>query len=476
MIFIRYDYHTIVIGAGSAGLVVASGSAGLGAKVALIEKDKMGGDCLNTGCVPSKSFLKCAHLAKNIKDSEEFGIHSHIDSVDLQKVMTRVHSVIKDIEPNDSKERYEKLGVDVFSGKGQIVDNHTVSVGDKKLTGKNIVIASGSQPSIPSIKGLKNVPFLTNLNIFELKKLPSHLIVLGAGPIGLELGQGFAHLGSKVTIIDQAVQLFPKDDPEVAHLMEEQLKKDGINLILGASIKEVKKHNEDIVVVIEHQSLTREISGDNVLVSLGRIPSSSGFGLENIGIKTDGRGFVLTDKKLRTNIKNIYACGDITGPYLFTHMAGYQASIVVRNTILKLGSKVNYSTVPWTTYTKPEVSHVGYTEPLAKSIGLFKESIFVDLKDNDRAQSENDTHGFLKLIVGNKGRLIGATLVGEKAGDMIPLATLAIKQKLKPTAFLGLIFSYPTQAEIFASASLKKVKGSFKDWQKSLLKKIFLRK
>jgi pyruvate/2-oxoglutarate dehydrogenase complex dihydrolipoamide dehydrogenase (E3) component len=476
LIFIKYDYHTIVIGAGSAGLVVASGSAGLGAKVALIEEDKMGGDCLNTGCVPSKSFLKCAHLAKDIQNSEQFGIHSHIDSVDLQKVMDRVQSVIKDIEPHDSKERYEKLGVDVFSGKGQILDRHTVCIGEKKLTGKNIVIASGSQPNIPNIKGLKSVPYLTNRNVFKLKKLPSHLIVLGAGPIGLELGQGFAHLGSKVTIIDQAARLFPKDDFEVAPLMEEQLQKDGINLILGASIKEIKKDNEDIVVVIEHQSLTREISGDNVLVSLGRIPSSSGFGLENVGIKTDSRGFVLTDKKLRTNIKNIYACGDITGPYQFTHMAGYQASIVVRNTILKLGAKVNYSTVPWTTYTKPEVSHVGYTEPWAKSLGIFKESIIVDLNDNDRAKSENDIHGFLKLIVGNKGRLIGATLVGEKAGDIIPLATLAIKQKLKPTAFLGLIFSYPTQAEIFASASLKKAKESFKDWQKAVIKKFFLRK
>jgi pyruvate/2-oxoglutarate dehydrogenase complex dihydrolipoamide dehydrogenase (E3) component len=472
----KFDYHIIVIGAGSAGLVVASGSAGLGAKVALIEEEKMGGDCLNTGCVPSKSFLKCAHLAKDIKESNQFGLTAHLDKVELKKIMDRVRSVVKEIEPHDSKERYEGLGVEVFLGKAKISNKHTVEVGKKKLTGKYIVIATGSTPSIPNIKGLKEVPFLTNKNIFELEKRPSHLIVLGAGPIGLELGQGFSHLGSKVTIIDKSTNLFSKDDPEVAPIMEKKFLDDGIDLLLGSDILEIKKGGDaHIVVIIEHNGKTKEIKGDNLLVALGRVPSTIGLGLGSMGIQLDERGFVVTDKKLRTNIKNIFACGDVTGPYLFTHMAGYQAGIVIRNTIFRLGAKVDYVAVPWTTYTKPEVSHVGYTEPQAKSLGLFRESVLAELKDNDRAKAENDVLGFLKLIIGKKGQIIGATLVGEKAGEMIPVATLAIKQKLRATDFLGMIFSYPTEAEIFAAASLKKAKNAFGDWQKKLVKMIFLR-
>jgi pyruvate/2-oxoglutarate dehydrogenase complex dihydrolipoamide dehydrogenase (E3) component len=472
----KFDYHIIVIGAGSAGLVVASGSSGLGAKVALIEEEKMGGDCLNTGCIPSKSFLKCAHLAKDIQESEKFGLNCTLRSVDLKNIMDRVKSVIQEIEPHDSKERYESLGVDVFSGKGVILDKHTVEVGFEKITGKYIVIATGSSPSVPNIKGLNSVPFLTNKNIFELKKLPTHLVVLGAGTIGLELGQGFSHLGSKVTIIDQSTHLFSKDDPEVSSLMQKIFLADGIDLILGANLLAVQKDDTgDVAITFEHDGKSKEIKADQLLVALGRIPSSKGLGLENIGVELDQKGFVVTDKKLRTSIKNIYACGDVTGPYPFTHMAGYQAGIVIRNTIFSLGSKVEYSAVPWTTFTKPEVSHVGYTEPWARSLGLFRESVVVELQNNDRAKTENDIHGFLKLILGKKGQIIGATLIGEKAGEMIPVATLAIKQKLKSTAFLSLIFSYPTEAEIFSSASLKKAKNSFKDWHKKLLKMIFIR-
>lgn len=472
---VKFDYHVIVIGAGSGGLTVASGAVVFGAKVALIEHEKMGGDCLNTGCVPSKAFLKCAHLAKDIGSSSNFAIESDLKEVSLAKVMDRVHSIIEAIEPHDSKESFENKGVDVLLGKAKFIDRHTIDVDGKTVTAKNIVIATGSAPVVPKLKGLDEVPFLTNLNIFDLKKLPKHLIVLGGGPVGLELGQGFRFLGSEVTIIDRNQHLFAKDDPEAAPVMEKQFSEDGIRLILNAEIKEVAQKDDVITVTVEQGGAAIEIQGDHLLVSLGRTPASGELGLENAGVDIDKKGFVTTNDKMQTNIKNIYACGDVTGAYLFTHMAGYQASIVLRNMIFHLGSKVDYSFVPWTTYTKPEVAHVGYTEPWAKKLGLYVESIKIDLSGNDRAIAQGDTDGFIKLILGKKGRVIGATVVSEYAGEMIPIASLAIKQKLSVSTFFGVIFSYPTESEAFMYASLERLQGSLKGWQKKLIKEIFLK-
>lgn len=471
----KYEYHIAVIGAGSAGLTVAAGAASLGAKVALVEEHKMGGDCLNTGCVPSKAFLKCAHTANEIKKSEKFGIHSEIKYTNLESVMERVDSVIKEIEPHDSKDKFEKLGVDVFIGMGVITGNHNIAIGGKTISAKHMVIATGSRPFVPGIKGLEDVDYLTNENIFKLKKLPAHLIVLGGGPIGMELGQGFRHLGSKVTIIDRSSTIFKKDDPEVAPVMEDILNREGIQLVLGANIKEVENTEFGISVKVDQSGEEKHIEGDNILVSLGRVPNSKGIGLENLGIETDNRGFIITNSKLQTKIKNIYACGDVTGPYLFTHMAGYQAGIVIKNSIFKLGSKVDYSAVPWTTYTMPEVAHVGYTQPTAVEKGLFKKSIVVHLADNDRAIAEDDTCGFLKLILGKKGRIIGATIVGNKAGEMIPALTLAINQKLKARSLLSIIFSYPTESEIIMRASLDNLSSSISQRKKKLIQNIFLK-
>lgn len=470
----KFDYHVIVIGAGSGGLVVASGAAQLGAKVALIEAHKMGGDCLNTGCVPSKTFLKSAHIADDIRNSNHFGLRASLKDVDLSEVMKRVKSVIKAIEPHDSKERFESLGVDVFLSKGTLIDEHTVRVGEKTITAKNICIATGSQPAVPPIPGLRDVPYLTNENIFELTTLPKHLILLGGGPVGLELGQGFRYLGSEVSIIDMLPHIFAKDDPEVAPIMEKKLQSEGIQLLLSSKIVEVKKENSDIVVVVEKNGERKEVIGDYILVALGRVPNTKDLGIENLGIKTDTKRYIFTNERLRTNIKNIYACGDVTGPYLFTHMASYQAGVIVKNIIFRLPSKVDYSGVTWTTYTKPEVAHVGYTEQWAKSSGLYKESLMVNLDEVDRAKAENDEVGFLKLILGRKNKVIGATLVAEKAGEMIPLATLAIKRKLKPIAFINLIFSYPTEAEIFKFVSGELYKRVLKGWMKKLIKILFL--
>ncbi|GJQ47757.1 putative NAD(P) oxidoreductase, FAD-containing subunit [Candidatus Kuenenia stuttgartiensis] len=471
----RYDYHIIVIGAGSGGLVVASGAASLGARVALIEAEKMGGDCLNAGCVPSKTFLKSAHIAKAIRDASMYGLTADLKKVDITTVMDRVNKVIREIEPHDSRERYEGLGVDVILGFGELQDRHTVKIGNETITGKYIVIATGSEPAVPPIHGLNEVNYQTNRTIFHLKELPGHLIVLGSGPIGIELGQGFRHLGSQVTIINRSPGLFKKDDPEVGPLMEKQLKDDGIELLLGIAYREVRQDSDVISVEIEHEGKGRIITGDQLLVATGRLPATKNLGLDKVGVRVDEKGYIVTDKKQKTSVKNIYACGDVTGHYQFTHMAGYQAGIIIRNIIFKLCAKVDYSAVPWTTYTKPEVAHVGYTEPMASKAGTYKSSLKVDLSAIDRAKAEDDRVGFLKLNLGKKGRIIGATLVGEKAGEMIPAITIAIKQKLTAGIFMNMIFSYPTESEILKSASLEAAKQSLKPWMKKVIRAVLLR-
>jgi pyruvate/2-oxoglutarate dehydrogenase complex dihydrolipoamide dehydrogenase (E3) component len=390
--------------------------------------------------------------------------------------MKRVHDVIQTIAPHDSIERFTSLGVDVIKGRGIIVDRHTVEVNGRTITGKYIVIATGSRAAVPPIPGLADVPYLTNENIFSIQKLPEKLLILGGGPIGLELGQGFRHLGSEVEIVDIAPHLFPKDDPEVAPLMEQLIRKEGIILTLSAKINQIKKNGDEITVVIEKDGITREVAGSHLLVSLGRKPITKDMGLENAGVKLDQRGYVTVNNYLQTNIKNIYACGDVAGPYQFTHMAGYQAGVVIRNIVFPWKkARVDYSTVPWTTYTRPEVAHVGYTGQWAKEEGLFTDSIMVALQEIDRARADNDTEGFLKLILGKNNRIIGATMVGNKAGEIIPLASLAIRNKLKATTFMTQIFSYPTEAEIFKFASLALARKSFKPWMKAVIKTVLLR-
>ena len=470
----KYDYHIIVIGGGSGGLVTAAGAASMGASVALLEGDKMGGDCLNYGCVPSKALIRSAHLAGDIGNSKTLGLDASLKKVNLETVMKRVKKVIKTIEPHDSEERFSGLGVDVIRERGILLDEHTVETKSKKITGKYIVIATGSGPAVPPIKGLKDVPYFTNETVFNNKKLPKHLLVLGGGPIGLELGQSFRHLGSDVTIIDFLPTLFGKDDKEVGPIMEDHFKKDGIKLELGSKIEEVKKQGNNILVVLDKSGKKKTVRGDQLLVSLGRVPSTNNLGLENAGVNVNDRGYVVVDKYLRTSVKNIFACGDVTGPYQFTHMAGYQAGIVLRNIISPFKSKVNYYNVAWSTYTSPEVAHVGYTEEEARSKKLLKDTVFLEINDNDRAITENDEIGFLKFIIGKKGKLIGATCVGKKAGELISLAAYAISQGAKATSFMYSIFPYPTEAEIFKTASLEIVKKSLKPWMKKLIKFLFI--
>jgi pyruvate/2-oxoglutarate dehydrogenase complex dihydrolipoamide dehydrogenase (E3) component len=435
----------------------------------------MGGDCLNTGCVPSKSFLRGAHLLNDLTTASNLGLQVNDYIFAFDKLQQHVVNVIKSIEPHDSKERYESLGVTVIEGYGSIADNHSVKVNDQIITAKNIVIATGSSPFIPPIKGLETVKYYTNESIFTIEEQPKQLIVLGAGPIGTELGQAFQHIGSQVTLIDRMDGLFMKDDQEVGPLMRKVFEEDGINLKLSSAIEEIYEDDGTIYVKITHDGATEIIEGDALLVSLGRKANTSSLNLDSLNIKLNPRGSIITNKKLQTTVKNIYACGDVTGPFQFTHMAGYQAGIVLRNTIFKLGAKVNYDNIAWTTYTKPEIAHVGLTENMAIEQGVYHKHYLVDLKRMDRALADKDLKGFLKVIVNKKSQVIGATLVGNKSGEQIPIASMAVTKKMKLSAFMSVIYSYPTESEIFKFAALDAMKESLTPFKKTLIKKLFLK-
>ena len=471
----KYDYHVIVIGAGGAGLSVASGCAMFGAKTALIEKDRMGGECTNFGCVPSKALINGAHIAKAINSAGGYGISARIEKIDLKKMMEHGKTAVDFIAARESVERFTAMGIDVISGEAAFEDAHTIKIGSRSISGKYIVIATGSKPLVPPIPGLHGVPYLTNETIFDLNKLPEHFIILGGGPVGLEFGQSFNYLGSNVTVIDMLTNLFPKDDFEVGPVMEKLLQTEGINLFLSSKILEIKENGGLISVMIEKDGSKRQINGDALLVALGRTPGTMGLEIEKARVELDSRGYVKVGPDMRTNIRHIFACGDITGQYQFSHMAGYQGGIVVRNIILPVSAKADYSNVPWVTFTKPEVAHTGITEQEAKVSGIFNKSILVGMELSDRAVLEFKREGFLKLVLGRGNRLLGATIVGDKASEMIGLAALAIKRRMKGTEFYQMIITYPTDTDLYHTASKGLLKDSLKPWMKRIVKILFIR-
>jgi len=471
----KYDYHIIVIGGGSGGLLVAAASSSLGAKVALIESNKMGGECLNYGCVPSKSLLRSAHINSYVNNANRYGLNAGNHTVDINSVLNRVNKVVDGISPHDSKERFEEMGVDVYLSKGEFIDANRIAIGDKSITGKNIIIATGSSPAIPPIEGLDKVNYYTNETIFNIEYLPKHLIVLGAGPIGTELSQAFNNLGSKVTMVNRSDALFRKDEPEVKPIMKDIFISEGVEFQMNIKIKSVKEDDEGITLLIEKDGKDIKVKGDALLVALGRKPNTKELGLKKAGVELSDKGHVLTDSYLRTNIKNIYAVGDVTGLYAFTHMAGYQGSIVVQNIIFPVKKKVDYSNVPWVTYTKPEVAHVGHTEKHLTDNKMEYKVYMESLSENDRALAEENTEGFLKIITDKRGIVIGATMISEKAGEQIGLANMAINKKIKITEFMQITFPYPTELEIYKTLAVNARKESIKSWQMKLIKKMFLR-
>jgi len=446
----KYEANIVVIGGGSAGLVSGLIAAAVKAKVILVERHKMGGDCLNTGCVPSKALLRSAKVANYMHRAEEFGIESVDVKPVFKKVMSRVQDIIKTIEPHDSIERFTGLGVECVTGEAEIIDPHTVQVGDRTITTKSIIIAAGARPFVPPIEGLDQISYLTSDNIWELEEQPKRLIVLGGGPIGCELSQAFSKLGSQVTMVEMMGQLMGREDSDVAELITNNFEKSGIRVLTNHKAVKFTNDNGEKVLHCESDNGPVEVPFDQVLVAVGRKANSDGMNLDKLGIKLRRNGTIETDDYLRTAVPNIFACGDITGPYQFTHTASHQAWYATVNALFGFVRKfkVDYRVIPWATFTMPEVARVGLSEGDAKEKNIDYEVTRYGIDDLDRAIADGEAHGFVKVITPKgKDKVLGVTIVGHHAGDLIAEYVLAMKYNLGLNKILGTIHLYPSLAE-----------------------------
>ncbi|MBO6562148.1 MAG: FAD-dependent oxidoreductase [Nisaea sp.] len=444
-----------VIGGGSGGLSVAAGAVQMGARVVLFERGRMGGDCLNYGCVPSKALLAAGHAAAAARAAGRFGVNLPEPEIDFARVHAHVHDVIAGIAPHDSVERFEKLGVKVIEAAARFADGRTVTGGGYRVRARRFVIATGSSAAIPPVLGLVETPYLTNETIFDLTERPAHLLIIGGGPIGCELAEAHRNLGSEVTVIEAAT-LLGNEDPEAAALIRAHLQEIGVTLLEGALVKEASGKDGGISLSIESGGAIRYIEGSHLLVAAGRRANLDGLGLEAAGIETTRTG-IRVDAGLKTSNWRVYAIGDAAGGLQFTHVAGYHASVVIRNALFRLPSKADMSAVPRVTYTDPELAHVGLLEAEARDRHGEKVRVLKwTYQENDRARAERATEGFIKLIVLKNGRVIGATIVGRNAGELIQCWGLAISQKIKIGAIASSIVAYPTLAEVG-----KRAAGSF---------------
>jgi pyruvate/2-oxoglutarate dehydrogenase complex dihydrolipoamide dehydrogenase (E3) component len=441
-----------VIGGGSGGLSVAAGAAQMGTKVVLVEGHKMGGDCLNYGCVPSKALLAAANRAVAHHKNTDFGLTAAAPKVDFAAVMAHVGDVIKSIEPMDSVERFEGLGVKVVEAKGRFIDAKTLKAGSTTITAKRFVIATGSMAAIPPIKGLKGVPFLTNETIFGLQKQPKHLLVLGGGPIGAEMAQAFARLGSKVTLLE-AARFLGREDEELSAHVKAQLIADGVDMREGETIVNVahkgKSGATKITLTCAAGATTHEITGDALLVAAGRAANIAGLDVEKAGVtlSDNAHPHIVVDKRLRTSNKKIFAIGDVAGGPQFTHAAGYHAGLVIRNILFFLPAKVDHGGLPRVTYTNPELASVGLSEAEAREKYAAIKVLRWPFEENDRARAERDQRGLVKIITTRQGKILGASIVGAGAGDLLAPWTMALAQGLPISAMAGVIAPYPTRGE-----------------------------
>jgi pyruvate/2-oxoglutarate dehydrogenase complex dihydrolipoamide dehydrogenase (E3) component len=449
-------YNVVVIGAGTAGLVTAAGTAGLGGRVALIERNRMGGDCLNFGCVPSKALIASARLVENIRRAPDWGLEKQEPRFEFEKIFERMRSRRAKIAPNDSQERFESLGVDVFRGEARFESPYELEVAGQKLRAKNFVIATGSRAKIPEIGGIATVPYFTNETIFdELKAKPESMIVLGGGPIGCELGQALSRLGVKITIAQRSAQLLPPEDRDVAEFMQQRFVAEGIGLRLNATSTRVSVRDGKVVLEFREGD---PLTADSLLISAGRTPNLRALNLEVAGVEYDEHG-VKTNEYLQTSQSHIYAAGDITNRLKFTHTADFTARTVIRNILMPLPflrQKIDFSVVPWCTYTEPEVAHVGLGEKAAKEKSIEYDLLTVPLDEVDRAILESEETGFVKVLT-KKGsdQILGVTLVGAHGGDLLHEFVLAMKQGIGLGAIASTIHAYPTFAELARKAGDK---------------------
>jgi pyruvate/2-oxoglutarate dehydrogenase complex dihydrolipoamide dehydrogenase (E3) component/uncharacterized membrane protein YdjX (TVP38/TMEM64 family) len=452
----KFDYNLVVIGAGSAGLVSAYIGAATRARVALIERDRMGGDCLNTGCVPSKALIRAARLNADIGRAREFGIQANAQ-VDFAQAMERVARVVQAVEPHDSVQRYTALGVECIRGNARVTSPWTVQVdaesgssGPRTLTTRAIVIATGARAFVPPIPGLQQVGYLTSDTLWELRELPPRLVVLGGGPVGSELAQAFARLGSKVTQVEMLPRILIREDPDVSRIVTERFEREGIRVLAGHTARQFLVEGDRKILVAQHQGSEVRVEFDQVLVAVGRAPRTEGLGLETLGIGTARGGTIQTDEFLRTKYPNITVCGDVAGPYQFTHTAAHQAWYAAVNALFGRFRtfRADYRVIPWSTFTDPEVARVGVNEQEAQERKIDYRAAVYSLTELDRAIADGDATGFVKVLTApGTDRILGVTIVGPHAGDLLAEYVLAMKQNIGLNRILGTIHVYPTLAE-----------------------------
>ncbi|MEJ2619538.1 MAG: dihydrolipoyl dehydrogenase [Candidatus Thiodiazotropha sp.] len=455
-----FDRNLVVIGAGSAGLVSAYIAAAVKSKVTLIEKHKMGGDCLNTGCVPSKALIRSSRILNQSRRAQEWGFSAIDVKYEFSEIMQRVQRVVKQVAPHDSVDRYTGLGVDVVEGEAKITSPYSVEVNGIEFRTRNIIVATGARPFVPPIKGIDRINYLTSDNLWQLREKPQHLLVLGGGPIGCELSQAFARFGSQVTIVEMMPRLMIREDEDVAEMVAQRFQEEGIQLLVGHKAVEFFKDDKEQVLVCDHNGEQVEVPFDQVLVAVGRKPNTAGFGLEELGVALNPNGTLATDEYLQTSIPTIYACGDVAGPYQFTHTAAHQAWYAAVNSLFGLFRrfKVDYSVIPFAIFSDPEVARVGLNELEAEQQGVEYEVTRFDLAELDRAIAEGEAHGMVKVLTPpGKDRVLGATIVGENAGELIGEFTAAMKHGFGLNKILGTIHIYPTLFE-----ANKYVAGSWK--------------
>jgi pyruvate/2-oxoglutarate dehydrogenase complex dihydrolipoamide dehydrogenase (E3) component len=442
-----------VIGAGSGGLSVAAAAAAFGVPVVLIEKARMGGDCLNTGCVPSKSLIAAAKHARAITHARAFGISARVSGVDFAAVHKHIHDVIAGIAPNDSSERFTGLGVRVIAGAARFRDAATVTVDDDlEIKARRFVIATGSSPTVPPIPGMKETPYLTNETVFDLTILPAHLIIIGAGPVGLELAQAFRRLGAQVTVLDVA-QALAREDEECAAIVLDALAEEGVELRTNVGVARVEALDAGVRIVVRADGGEESITGSHLLLAAGRRAAAGDLGLDQAGIRYDGGG-ILVDKSLKTANRRVYAIGDVAGGAQFTHLAGYHAGLVIRNALFRLPVKVNEDIIPRVTFTDPELAHVGLSEADARSRRMRFKVLRWPYHEIDRARAERETRGHIKVITSARGRILGATIVGASAGELIATWALAVSKRLNVRTLAGIVIPYPTFAEVGKRAAM----------------------
>lgn len=448
-----------VIGGGSAGLTLAAGASQLGLKVVLCEADRMGGDCLNTGCVPSKALIAAAQVAQGMRHADRFGVRSVEPEVDYAAAMGHVRGVIAAIEPNDSVERFEGLGVHVIKAPARFVARDEVMAGDVSIRARRFVLATGSRPTAPPIPGLADVAYLTNETLFDNRVRPDHLLVIGGGAIGLEMAQAHRRLGSRVTVLE-AARLMANDDPELVDVVRQRLAAEGIEIREQAKVTRIERAGDQIVAVVASDNGETHLAASHLLVAAGRAPNIEELDLDKAGVAVTRKG-VTVDRRLRTSNRRIYAVGDVNGLAPFTHMAGAQAALVIKHAMFRLPINVAAMPVPWCTYTDPEVAQVGMTEARARQAhGEGVRVVRWRLHDNDRAQAEHETEGLVKVVTDRRGRVLGAGIAGSRAGELIQVWCLALSRRMKIGAVAQMVVPYPTLGEIN-----KRAAGAyFTDW------------